>query len=108
VFEKLGPFNRLAPPPLLQGNPTAVGAAFGLRPGTRSGVIAGPTGFFLIEPLVRTTADSAAWLNQKDGQREALLQPARQARIGAFVAALRAQATIVDRRKQLYQQGTSD
>ncbi len=108
VVEKIGPFTRLAPPPLLQGNATVVGAAFGLKPGTRSGVIAGTTGFFLLEPLSRTTADSAAWFKQKDEQRETLLQPARQARIGAFVAALRAQSKIVDHHKQLYQQSASD
>ncbi|HUL50875.1 MAG TPA: peptidyl-prolyl cis-trans isomerase [Gemmatimonadales bacterium] len=98
----VGPFTRLTPPPVLQGSPVAIGAAFGLKPGTRSGVVTGTTGYFLIEPLSHSAADSAAWVKQKDEQRESLLQPARQGRIQAYVAALRDRAKIVDRRKELY------
>ena len=100
--QKAGPFTRLTPPAILQGNPLAVGAAFGLRPGTRSGVIKDHSAFFVLEGLSGTPADSAAWLKQKDAQRESVLQPARQGRIQAFLAALRAGAKIVDRRKQLF------
>jgi parvulin-like peptidyl-prolyl isomerase len=102
AVETVGPFTRLTPPPILQGNPVAIGAAFGLKPGTRSGVIAGTTGYFLIEPLSHSAVDSAAWAKQKDEQRETLLQPARQGRIQAYVAALRDRAKILDRRKELY------
>ena len=107
VVEKIGPFARLAPPPLIGGDPLVVGAAFGLTPGTRSGVIKGRTGFFLLEGLSRIGADSAAWVKQKDQQRESLLQPARQARVQAFLAALRARAKILDRRKQIFAQAAS-
>ena len=102
VVEKVGPFPRLAPPPLIRGDPLVVGAAFGLKPGTRSGIIKSRTGFFLLEPLSRTLADSAAWVKQKTEQRESLVEPARQARVQAFLAALRARAKVVDRRKQIF------
>jgi len=100
--QKVGPFTRLAPPPLLQGFPLAVGAAFGLRPGARSGLIPGSNGYVVVQALSRTTADSAAWVKQKDAQREGLLQAARQARIQAYTAAIKERAKIVDRRKQLF------
>jgi peptidyl-prolyl cis-trans isomerase D len=107
VVQQLGPFARLAPPPLIRDDPLVVGAAFGLKPGTRSGVVHGRTGFFLLESLSRTFADSAAWVKQKNQQRETLLEPARQARVQGFLAALRARAKIVDRRKQIFSQAAS-
>lgn len=107
VVQKLGPFVRLAPPPLIRADPLVVGAAFGLKPGTRSGVINSHTGFFLVESLKRVPADSAAWVRQKSQQRESLLEPARQARVQAYLAALRARAKVVDRRKQLFAQAAS-
>jgi len=79
-----------------------LGAAFGLRPGETSGLLAGQTGYFLLQSLARVPADSAAWLKQRDAQRDALLDQARQARIQAYVTALRAQAKIVDRRKEVF------
>jgi hypothetical protein len=107
VVHKLGPFARLAPPPLIRNDPLVIGAAFGLKPGTRSGVVHGRTGFFLMESLSRTFADSAAWVRQKNQQRESLMEPARQARVQAFLAALRTRAKIVDRRKQIFSQAAS-
>ncbi len=100
--QKVGPFTRLAPPPVLQDFPLAVGAAFGLRPGARSGLIPGSNGYVVVQALSRTKADSAAWVKQKDAQREGLLQAARQARIQAYTAAIKERAKIVDRRKQLF------
>lgn len=107
VVQKLGPFARLAPPPPIRSDPLVVGAAFGLKPGTRSVVINSHSGFFLLETLQRTLADSAAWLKQKDQQRENLLEPARQARVQAYLAALRARAKVVDRRKQIFAQAAA-
>ena len=99
---KAGPFSRISPPPELAREPVVVGAAFGLKPGEKTGLLAGETGCFLLQGIARTPADSAAWLKQRDEQREALLRPVAQARIQQFVAALRAQAKVVDRRKELY------
>ncbi|HYK82453.1 MAG TPA: peptidyl-prolyl cis-trans isomerase [Gemmatimonadales bacterium] len=104
---KVGPFTRVTPPPELARNPIVLGAAFGLRPGERTGLIADETGFFLLQGLTRTAADSAAWLKQRDQQREALLRPVAQARIQQFLAALRAQAKVVDHRKELYRPATA-
>lgn len=101
-IEKAGPFTRIAPAGELARDPMVLGAAFGLHPGEKTGLLAGETGFFLLQSIARTPADSAAWLKQRDQQREALLRPVAQARIQQFVAALRAQAKIVDRRRELF------
>jgi len=105
--QKLGPFPRLAPPALMHPDPLVVGAAFGLKPGTRSGVIKSRSGFFFLEALSRTRADSAAWARQKDRQREGIVQAARQARVQAYLAALRERAKVVDRRKEIFSQAAA-
>jgi len=100
--EKLGPLTRLNPPSVLARQPLVLGAAFGLRPGERSGVLTEQTGFFVLEGMARSGPDSAAWLAQRDRQREAIIRPALQTRVTQYLAALRAQAKVVDRRKELY------
>ncbi|PYO36881.1 MAG: hypothetical protein DMD74_02650, partial [Gemmatimonadetes bacterium] len=70
--------------------------------GERSAVIQGEAGDFLIQSLARRQADSTAWLSQRDAQRRAILQPVREARIRAYLAGLRTQAKVVDRRKELF------
>ncbi len=100
--EKLGPFTRVTAPAQFARNPMLLGAAFGLRRGERSGVIADETGWFVVQTLARVAADSAAWLKQRDQQRESLVRPVEQARLQQFVAALRADATIVDRRAEIF------
>jgi parvulin-like peptidyl-prolyl isomerase len=100
--ERLGPFTRLRPPPVLQLEPTVVGAAFGSRVGERSGVVVGEHRAFLLESLARKLADSTAWLAQRDAQRESLMQAARQARVEAYLDGLRKRATVVDRRKEIF------
>jgi peptidyl-prolyl cis-trans isomerase D len=100
--KKLGPFTRLRPPPELGAEPVVLGAAFGLRPGEVSRLVAGQTGYFVVQALARVPADSAAWLTERVAQREAMLEQARQARIQAYMLALRAQAKVVDRRKEIF------
>jgi parvulin-like peptidyl-prolyl isomerase len=100
--EKLGPFTRVTAPAQFARNQLVLGAAFGLRPGERSGVIADETGWFVLQGLARAGADSAAWSKQRDKQREALLRPVEQARLQQFIAALRADAKIVDRRNEIF------
>jgi peptidyl-prolyl cis-trans isomerase D len=100
--EKLGPFTRVTAPAQFARNPNVLGAAFGLGRGERSGVIADETGWFVLQSLAHAGADSAAWLKQRDQQREALVRPVEQARLQQFVAALRADAKIVDRRSELF------
>ena len=100
--EKLGPFTRVTAPAQFARNPVVLGTAFGLRRGERSGLVAGETGWFVLQALARTGADSAAWLKQRDQQRESLLRPVEQARLQQFIAALRADAKIVDRRSEIF------
>lgn len=101
---KLGPFSRLTPPPQLRADPEVTGAAFGLKPGDRSPLIEARTGDFLLQGVARSRPDSLAWLSQRDRQRETLLQSARSARIQAYLAAIKAKAKVVDRRKELFAQ----
>jgi peptidyl-prolyl cis-trans isomerase D len=100
--QRLGPFSRLRPPPMLQLEPMVLGEAFGLAVGERSGVIVGEHRAFLLQVLERTKADSSAWAAQKATQRETLFQTARQARVESFLATLRARAKVVDRRKEIF------
>jgi parvulin-like peptidyl-prolyl isomerase len=104
---RFGPFTRVGPPEQLRGQPLAVGAAFGLRVGERSGVIAGESGYFILESLGRKLADSSAWLAQKDAQRAQLITTVRQARVQQYVEGLRARAKIVDRRKDVFRSQAS-
>ena len=105
--EKLGPFTRVTAPAQFARNPILLGTAFGLRRGERSGVVADETGWFVLQALARAGADSAAWLKQRDQQRESLMRPVEQARLQQFVAALRADAKIVDRRSELFRPSTA-
>jgi peptidyl-prolyl cis-trans isomerase D len=100
--ERLGPFTRLHPPPMLQAEPTALGTAFGLHVGERSDAVIGKNRAFILQLLARHPADSTAWLAQRDAQRESLLQTVRQARVDAYLAALRKRAEIIDRRKEIF------
>lgn len=99
--ETLGPFTRVTAPAQFARDPIVLGAAFGLQRGERSAVIADETGWFVLQALAHAGADSAAWLKQRDQQRESLLRPIEQARLQQFVQALRADAKIVDRRSEL-------
>jgi hypothetical protein len=101
-MQKEGPFTRLTAGPEFTHNPLVLGAAFALHPGERSPLIAGETGYFLLQGIARTTVDSAAWRKQRDQQRETLTRPIEQARIQQYLAALRARATIVDRRTEIF------
>lgn len=100
--EAWGPFTRLTPAGYLSREPLVLGTAFGLAVGQRSALIKGQDGYYVVQVSARRTADSAAWLAQKDVQREQTLQAARQARLRAYVEGLRASATVVDRRKELF------
>jgi len=71
-------------------------------------VLVGTTGCFILQGIVHQAADSAAWLKQRDQQREAILRSAQQARIQQYLAALRAQAQVVDRRKEVFRPATSE
>jgi len=59
--QTLGPFSRTSSVPLLGTATEAVGAAFRLRVGERSHLLAGQPGVLLLEAMRRIRADSAAW-----------------------------------------------
>jgi peptidyl-prolyl cis-trans isomerase D len=105
--ERFGPFTRLRPPSYLGREPLVVGTSFGLRVGERSGVLKGEGGYFIVESLGRKLADSTAWLAQRDQQRTQLREAAQQARIQQYIEGMRAKATIVDRRKDLFKAQTA-
>ena len=104
---KLGPFTRVTAPADFAREPVLLGTTFGLRPGERSGMVVGETGCFVVQTLARQPADSAAWLKQRGQQREALMRPVMQARVQQYIAALRAQAKVVDRREELFRPGAA-
>jgi peptidyl-prolyl cis-trans isomerase D len=56
---------------------------------------------FVLRVDKRVQADSAAWLKQKDAQRQARMQQLQQQRVQMFLADLRQSAKISDRRKQI-------
>ena len=100
--QRFASFTRLKPPSAFAREPLVIGAAFGLGVGERSGVIAGESGYFIVESLGRKLADSSAWLAQRDQERTQLLTAVRQARVQQYIDGLRAQAKVIDRRKEIF------
>jgi peptidyl-prolyl cis-trans isomerase D len=98
---RVGPFNRVSPPTGLQAEPALVGAAFGTPMNGVSPPVAGERAVYLVQPLSRHPADSAAFAQQLPAEREQMLQLARQARVRLVMNSLRAQAKVEDRRKAL-------
>jgi predicted Fe-S protein YdhL (DUF1289 family) len=81
----------------------AVGAAFRLRVGERSGLLANDEGFFFLEAQRLVRADSSAWASQQEQQRVEVLRNARQLRVRFFVEGLRAAAKVENDLAQLRQ-----
>ena len=98
-YRELGPVSRLStgfPEPKL------IGAAFGAPVGSIAGPVRAEDGVYLFEPLEKTPADSAEFVKTLVQVRAAALQGARQNRVRAYVAALRTNAKIVDKRADIY------
>ena len=106
--QRLGPFTRLHPPPILQLEPNVLGDVFRLGVGQHSGGLVGEHRGFVLQLVARHAADSAAWVAQRDKQRDDILQAARQARVEAYVTALRQRAKVVDRRKEVFRPQNTD
>ncbi len=94
----LGPFTRTSQVPVLGTASPAIGAAFRLRPGERSGVLSNSDAFFILQAERIVRADSAAWRAQRDEQRAQIIRLARQVRVQSYVQALQRQASVRDRR----------
>ncbi len=98
-----GPFSRNDFVPGLGRQNAAIGAAFGSAVGSVSDVVKTPANVFLIEVLRRQPADSLAWLDQRDQQRQAMVASLQQQRLQEWITALRDAARIVDRRAEVLQ-----
>ncbi|MGA2384095.1 MAG: peptidylprolyl isomerase [Gemmatimonadales bacterium] len=98
----IGPFARTGNVAVLGAASEAVGLAFRLRVGERSGLLPGTDGFFVMEPTRRVRADSAAFEKQKEDERTGVIRAARQVRVQAYLDALRREAKVVDNRAALF------
>lgn len=97
----LGPMTRANPHPALRNAPKVVGAAFGLGVGEASEPIESEVAIYLVEPAAKQLADSAAFAEQLEDQRNRYLQAAQQERIQRFMLSLRSAADVVDRRRDI-------
>ncbi len=79
----------------------AVGASFGLEVGDVSDVVVANQNVFVIERTASQPADSLAWVEQVDLQRQRELILTRQVRLNLWIEALRQSADVVDRREQV-------
>jgi parvulin-like peptidyl-prolyl isomerase len=97
---EFGPFTRISPPLDI---PEIVGAAFGIAPGSGSGIITTDAGLYVVDVLARTPADSAEFLKELDSFRVRSIQLARQSRVRNYLDALKKQAKVVDNRQKYLQ-----
>ncbi len=96
------PFTRTSFVPGLGGQYTAaIGAAFGLPLGAVSQPVRDATQITVERVDRRIPADSAAWLKQKDFQKQQRIQQMQQARLQMFMQDLHDSAKIDDRRKAI-------
>jgi len=98
-----GPFTRVDFVPSLGTLNAAIGASFGLEVGGVSDPVAASSNVFILQQVSRTPADSAAWLEQKDVQREIVASQAQERRMEGWVEGIRARAKVVDRRSEVLQ-----
>lgn len=98
---KSPPFTRTSFVPELGQMTAAVGAAFALPVGAIGAPIKTDNAVFVMRVDRRTASDSAAWLKQKDTQRQTVMETVRRERFEEFLADLRHLAKVVDNRKLL-------
>jgi parvulin-like peptidyl-prolyl isomerase len=104
-----GPFARNDFVPGLGRQNAAVGAAFGLTTsGEVTEVVATTDNAYVLELIERTPADSAAWVEQKEAQRQQAIAQLRDLRLQEWLEGLRQAATVVDRRDQVLQPADED
>jgi len=99
-YREVGPFARLTAP---LGEAALIGSAFSMGQDGIAGPVAGSDlGVYLLQVLERTPADSGDFAKNIGQIRQEALQAARQSRVQAYLAALRAQARVVDRRAEIF------
>jgi peptidyl-prolyl cis-trans isomerase D len=99
--QRTGPFTRLNPGPALQGAPEAIGAAFGGTIGRPSGPYETGFALFFVEPVRWTFSDREQFQEEREELHSRLIQQARQAKLQLVLQALREQADVEDRRREL-------
>ena len=97
--EEVGPFPRINP---AIPDPRVIGAAFGLDVGKTSGLLEGVQGLYVLKVLKHEAADSAEFLKQIAEFRVRQINLARQGRVRNYVQDLEKNATVVDRRSQIF------
>ncbi len=103
AVQEAGPSTRMDFFPGLGYQNDAVGTAFGLEMNEISDPVVSDNNVFLIQSLERTPADSTAWEEQKEAQRQQLTYTVQQQRMQQWIEGLRDAADIVDRRDQVLQ-----
>lgn len=83
---------------------TAIGTAFGLDVGQTSGVVEANNSIYIIQTIEKQPADHAEWEKQIADQRKRVQQALAEQQWNSFLAALKDNAKIVDRRDQLQEQ----
>ena len=101
TVEKTPAFTRTMPVPGLGQANQAIGAAFGLPAGKVSAPVTTDDAVYVLRVDRRVNADSSAWAAQKKTQRESIMQQLRQQRVQEFLAGLRQNAEVVDKRKEI-------
>jgi len=101
TVEKTPAFTRTMPVPGLGQANQAIGAAFALPAGKVSAPVTTDDAVYVLRVDRRVNADSSAWAAQKKTQRESIMQQLRQQRVQEFLASLRQNAEVVDKRKEI-------
>ncbi len=98
--QEQGPFSRGEAVPGLGQVNAAVGAAFGLAPGERSGIVEADEMLFILESVARTYASAEEFAAQKEMQRAQATTALQEQRWNLFLAALEEDAEIIDGRTE--------
>ena len=101
ALQEQGPFTRGDNVPGLGQVNAAIGTAFGLQPGERSGVVEANEMLYIIESTGRTYADEEQFRAQLPFLRQQTLASLQNQRWNQFLAALEEEADIVDARAQV-------
>jgi peptidyl-prolyl cis-trans isomerase D len=101
TVEATKPFTRIAFVPGLGQSNAAIGAAFSLSVGAVSAPIVTDEAVFVLRVDRRWAVARDAWEAQRAAQRAAIEQQMQQDRYRQYLAALRAEAKVVDTRKEV-------
>lgn len=98
-YRTLGPFTRINP---AIPNPRVVGASFGVAEGKTSGAISTEDGIYFLKVVKKEAADSAAFVKGVDDFRSRQYRLATQDRVRSYMASVKSNAKVVDRRAEIY------